>query len=333
MNQAVAVIPAYEDAILIAKQDFVKLAPETLNYGDEEIFAIQMLTKNNFSLETANKNPRSVQFAMLNVASTGLTLNPAMGYAYLVPRDGAIVLDISFKGLIKIATDTGSIKWVRAECVHEQDDFTYYGPAAAPNIVTNPFKERGPIIGAYCIAKTADGDVLTEVMDLDALLKIRDASTAFTKGAVGRKGPWESYFAEMCRKAVIKRARKTWPMSEATERLAKAIEVANEAEGGYTFEQPQIGRPTDGAWEAMDPETQAALLKLAAKVTDLVINEEAKTKEEKEHAGYLAIEKEKLGSEEKIALWTQLDSKVRSGVKRAAERAKALNPVSQATGD
>lgn len=237
MNQEVVVIPPYEDGIISAKDDFVKLAPATLNYGDEEIFAIQMLTKTPFAMKTANENPRSVQFAMLNVASTGLTLNPAMGYAYLVPRDGAIVLDISFKGLIKIATDAGSIKWVRSECVHEQDDFTYYGPAAAPTIVTNPFKPRGEIVGAYCIAKTVDGDILTEVMDLEAIHKIRSASTAYTRGAEGKRGPWEAYFAEMCRKAVIKRARKTWPYSEQNERLAKAVEIANESEGGYDFDR------------------------------------------------------------------------------------------------
>lgn len=237
MNQAVAVIPPFEDGILSAKDDFQKLAPSTLNYGDEEIFAMQMLTKNPYTLKIANANARSVQFAMINVASTGLTLNPAMGYAYLVPRDNAIVLDISYKGLIKIATDAGSIKWVRAECVHEQDDFTYYGPAAAPTIVTNPFKPRGEIVGAYCIAKTVDGDILTEVMDLGAILKVRNASTAYTKGNEGCRGPWEAYFSEMCRKAVIKRARKTWPYSDQNERLAKAVEIANEAEGGYTFEQ------------------------------------------------------------------------------------------------
>lgn len=248
MSTEVATLPPYEDGIVAAKTDFQKLAPANLNYGDEEIFAIQMLTKNQFVLKTANANPRSVQFAMINVASTGLTLNPAMGYAYLVPRDGAIVLDISYKGLIKIATDAGSVEWVRAECVHEMDDFTYYGPAAAPTIVTNPFRDRGPIIGAYAIAKTVKGDILTEVMDMDAILKVRDASTAFTKGEEGKRGPWESYFPEMCRKAVIKRARKTWPYTDQSERLAKAIEVANEAEGGYTFEQ-----------EELTPEEQLAL--------------------------------------------------------------------------
>ena len=106
MNNAVARIPEYELAIQDSRQRFELLAGGHLNYGDEEIFAMQMLTKNDYVFSIANKNPRSVQLAMINVASTGLTLNPAMGYAYLVPRDGQILLDISFKGLIKSTIQT-----------------------------------------------------------------------------------------------------------------------------------------------------------------------------------------------------------------------------------
>ncbi len=58
-------------------------------------------------------------------------------------------------------------------------------------------------------------------------------------------------------------------------------------------------KPTDGVWEAMDPETQGALLKLAAKVSDCITTEDDRTKEEREAAAFAAIEKEGLGSEEK----------------------------------
>lgn len=234
---AVVEMPSYQSALVDARERFNSAAPPSMKFGDEEIFAMQMLTKNDYVFRVANKAPNSVHMAMLNVASTGLTLNPAMGYAYLVPRDGAIHLDISYKGLIKIATDTGAIEWVRAEVVHENDRFEYHGPAKMPEIHCNPFKPRGEIVGAYCIAKTSSGDVLTEVMDLEALHKVRSASTAYTKGEKGKKGPWEDYFAEMARKAVIKRARKTWPYSGGgNERMALAVEIANRAEGGYTFE-------------------------------------------------------------------------------------------------
>lgn len=233
-------IAPYQAAIQRAKDRFAKIASQTVNYDKESIFAMQALMKTDFAMKTANSNPNSVHLAMINVASTGLTLNPANGYAYLVPRDGAIHLDISYKGLIKIATDAGSIVWARAEVVYADDRFEYRGPAEAPVHVADPFKgNRGEIVGAYCIAKTNDGDVLTEVMSREEIEKIRSKSSAWVRGKPGSKGPWEEFFSEMCRKAVVKRASKTWPYTERSEVVGQAIEIANAAEGGYSFESEE----------------------------------------------------------------------------------------------
>ena len=212
-----------------AKQSFAKLT-DSKTFDREAIFATQQLTKNDFSMKVANQNPMSVRLAMLNLAGIGLTLNPANAYAYLVPRDGHIVVDISYKGLIKVATDTGSISWARADMVYEKDSFQYNGPAAAPIHQANPFSERGEIIGVYCIAKTHDGDILTEVMGIEELYKIRDASPAWKKS---QSGVWASWFEQMAKKSVIKRASKTWPYTDRIDRLNDAIELANNSEGGY----------------------------------------------------------------------------------------------------
>lgn len=232
----------YQHAIQKSKDRFAKVAASTVNYDRESIFAMQALMKTNFAMETANKNPQSVHLAMINVASTGLTLNPANAYAYLVPRDGAIVLDISYKGLIKIATDTGSIEWARADVVHEADTFTYRGPAVVPEHTSDPFKsDRGDIVGVYCIAKTKHGDVLTEVMDRAEIEKIRGKSMAYVRGKAQNKsgGPWDEWFVQMCKKAIIKRASKTWPYTDQIDRLGEAIEIANNAEGGYALESEE----------------------------------------------------------------------------------------------
>jgi recombination protein RecT len=228
----------YQAAIQKAKDRFAKAAASTVNYDRESIFAMQALMKTDFAMQTANKNPQSVHLAMINVASTGLTLNPANGYAYLVPRDGAIVLDISYKGLIKIATDTGSVEWARADVVYQQDTFVYHGPAAMPVHTADPFKkDRGEIVGVYCIAKTKSGDILTEVMDRDELDKIRSKSSAYARvdkqGKHAPSGPWLEWFEQMCKKAIIKRASKTWPYTDQNERIGAAIEIANTSEGGY----------------------------------------------------------------------------------------------------
>lgn len=233
-------IAPYQAAIKQARDRFAKVAASTVNYDKESIFAMQALMKTDFAMQTANKNPQSVHLAMINVASTGLTLNPANGYAYLVPRDGAIHLDISYKGLIKIATDTGSVEWARADVVYEMDTFAYHGPAAMPVHTADPFrKDRGEIVGVYCIAKTKSGDVLTEVMDREELEKIRGKSSAWVRGSQGRKGPWEEWFEQMCKKAIIKRASKTWPYTEQNDRIGQAIEIANVAEGGYDLDDSE----------------------------------------------------------------------------------------------
>lgn len=225
----------YENAIQTAKDRFQHIASQSVSYDKECIFAMQALMKTDFAMKVANENPKSVHLAMINVASTGLTLNPANAYAYLVPRDGQIVLDISYKGLIKIATDSGAIMWARADVVYAADTFIYHGPASIPDHQADPFKaDRGEVIGAYCIAKTKDGDILTEVMPMSELAKIRDKSMAYAKK---KTGPWVEWFEQMAKKAIIKRASKTWPYTN--DKLAQVIEVANASEGGYEFDSEE----------------------------------------------------------------------------------------------
>lgn len=233
-----ALLP-YESAIEKARERWEGAAAEAgLNYEAEKNFALQALTKTKFAMETANNNPLSVHFAMLNLATTGLSLNPALKLAYLVPRAGAIVLEISYIGLLRIATDCGAIRWGRAQEVYEGEEFIYRGPASAPVHTSNPFKREGrEIIGVYCIAKTSDGDILCDVMDRAELEKIRSKSDAYTRS---KSGPWVEWFSEQCKKAIIKRAWKTWPQSDRMERLAQAIEIANASEGGYTLDAEPV---------------------------------------------------------------------------------------------
>lgn len=237
VQQPVRQAVPYQDAIGRAKEKFIKISGDDKVFDRESMFAMQMITKTDFAIKTANNNPMSVRMAMVNVASTGLTLNPANAYAYLVPRDNAIMLDISYKGLIKIATDTGSVEWVRADLVYADDEFTYHGPATMPQHKANPFKNRGAPIGVYCIAKTHGGDILTEVMDMAELEKIRGKSMSYIKH---KSGPWVEWFDQMAKKAIIKRASKTWPYTERMDKLTEAIELANKAEGDYDLEATAV---------------------------------------------------------------------------------------------
>lgn len=231
----------WERAIESSRRRFDLIADgAAVNYDREALFAMQHLIKSDYAMKVAEGNPKSVFLAMANVAATGLTLNPAYGLAYLVPRDGAIKLDISYKGLLQIATDSGSIMWGRADVVREADTFVYRGPAAMPDHHADVFaSDRGAVKGAYVIAKTHQGDILCGVMTRAELDAVRSKSDAWNRGKPGQKGPWEEghgFYEEMCKKAVIKRDQKTWPRTDQHKRIADAVEIANEAEGGYTFD-------------------------------------------------------------------------------------------------
>lgn len=218
------------DTVMAAQEAFNRVVSANIEFQQEAQFALQALEQNNFLMSVAMNNPKSLRNAVLNVAAIGITLNPAQKFAYLVPRDGKVCLDLSYMGLARLATDSGSVLWVQAEVVRKRDDFKLSAVGQKPEHNFSPFSDRGEIVGVYCVIKTADGEFLTTVMSAQECYEIRDRTEsykAYTNGKI-KTCPWVSDVGEMMKKTVIKRAYKLWPRSE---RLAKAVEAINEHEG------------------------------------------------------------------------------------------------------
>lgn len=234
----------WQAAIQRAKPKFLEInkVHNFVNYEKEINFTLQAIQGNDYLKKIANENPLSLQNAVVNIAAIGLTLNPAEKLAYLVPRNKKACLDISYMGLIKLATDTGSIMWARAELVHENDDIVYRGATEKVEFsCPNPF-DRGAIKGVYCTAKTAEGDYLSGIMSIDEVYEIRNRSEAFKKGY----GPWVTDEGEMIKKTIIKRESKTWPKTDKSGRFDDAIEMLNvENEEGIEFSNQISPEPID----------------------------------------------------------------------------------------
>ncbi len=225
MTNAVTTIDGLKNEILSIRESFEAMKSE-VDFTKELQFAIQALQKNSYLAGIAAKNPNSLRNAMINVSAIGLSLNPALKLAYLVPRGTEVCLDISYMGLAQLATDSGSILWVQAQAVFEKDKFTDNGLGEKPTHVSKPFAKRGKVVGYYCIAKTIDNEFLTTIMSLDEVLAIRDRTELWKKNP--GSGPWHTDQDEMGKKTAVKRGYKLWPKNE---RLAKAIDVLNEHEG------------------------------------------------------------------------------------------------------
>jgi recombination protein RecT len=214
------------------------LSDKAIKFKAEAEFAVQVLMNNDYSLGIAVKNPDSVRNAVMNLAAIGLSLNPAKKQAYLVPRKNAICLDISYMGLVELAIASGSVRMVKAELVKATDTFEMNGFDREPTHKFNPFaKDRGEIVGVYCVAKTNHGDWVTDTMTIDEVYAIRDRSESYK---AGKATPWKTDPGEMIKKTIVKRASKMWPK---TDRLDEAIHHLN-TDGGEGVVEIVGGRDT-----------------------------------------------------------------------------------------
>lgn len=218
------------DSFLPIQDKFTSLVDKAV-FDKECSFAIQHLMKNPY-LAGADRN--SILMSVLNIAQIGLTLNPALKLAYLVPRrvNGNLecVLEPSYQGLVKLATDTGSVKNLYAHCIYDADTFSHT-LGTSPEIIHSPkLGNRGKFIGVYAVAILQDGSKQIEVMDVTEIDDIKETSESFRSFKAGKSKSciWNDYFDEMSRKTVIKRICKYLPKTEMWDKLSKAIEIDNE---------------------------------------------------------------------------------------------------------
>lgn len=221
------------------KLEFEQVCSEpSLNFKRESEFAMQIFANNDYLAKVAIGNQVSTRSAIMNVAAIGITLNPAQKLAYLVPRKGAICLDISYMGLMHIAQQSGAIKWCQSAIVRKNDQFRREGLDKPPIHVYNDFdtaEQRGDVVGAYVVAKTDEGDYLTHTMRIEDIFAIRDRSEAWKKYKQdsSKKCPWVTDEEQMILKTVVKQSVKYWPRRE---RLDNAINHVNtEGEEGINF--------------------------------------------------------------------------------------------------
>lgn len=230
--------------------NFEKLAKQhgVVNFAAEANFALQVLSSNDYACKMARNNPSSLKMAIMNVAAVGLSLNPIDKHAYLIPRDGRIMLDVSYMGYLHLAVASGSILWGKAEIVYEKDEFIFNGAGNEPgHKVKNYFSDRGGFVGVYVVCKTPDGSFLTEIMTAEEVFRIRDRSVSYKSyQKTGRTSPWVTDQGEMIKKTVIKRAAKTWPRKGNDQRLNAVIDNSNKLDG-IDFEMEKVAHITAAA--------------------------------------------------------------------------------------
>ena len=237
------------------RPSFDEMNMNNISFSREMEWAIQAFQANDF---LTKMEPNTIRNCLVNVALTGLTLNPVMKQAYLVPRKGKLCVDPSYQGLIKIITDTGSVISIKAKPVFENEPFDIeQGSGGFVKHGICKDGRKGKRIGAYSIAVLNDGSEHVEWMYEEQLMGIRARSESVK---AGKQSPWDSDEDEMVRKTVVKRHWKYLPKSDRAIMAANAI-AFDDDNNGIDFkkeaEERQKAKPSNVvSLDTLDPESE-----------------------------------------------------------------------------
>ena len=196
----------------------------------------------------------SIFRSLKEAAAYGLELNGMLGQAYLIPYNEKGVmtahLQLGYKGLIALARRSNTIKTIAAEPIHENDIFEVeLGMGRKLSHRIDIMKERGEVVGYYCLVELCNGGSQFKVMSKKDVENHRDK---FSK-AYNPKDPnniWNKNFDAMALKTVVIQALKLCPISiEAMDAVTK--------EETQDIKDVTIDTPVEYTISDAEPETPA----------------------------------------------------------------------------
>lgn len=190
-------------------------------------FAAQAMLANPFLITCAQQHPDDFVNALKNVVLTGMTLNPTLKLAYLVPFKGKVQMQSSYMGKKSFAINTGLVLDIEAYLVFKGDEFEIeQGTNAHITHKPNPWaaKTKENLQGGYYFIKYPNGTQQFDTMSIDEIESIRKRSPSVGSG---KTSPWDTDYFEMCKKTLINRAYKQIPKLDMSEKARQALEILN----------------------------------------------------------------------------------------------------------
>jgi recombination protein RecT len=166
-------------------------------------------------------DPNTVILSIMRAASMGLEPDGGpLGQGYLVPfwnskrRCKECQFIPGYRGLVKLARNSGEVEDVWAKVVYETDDFEFDELNNTPTRHRRNYdlEEPGKMIGAYAGARFRSGYTRYEYMPAREILSVKARTASKTKEGV-IVGPWKDHEGEMWKKTVVRRLSKMLPLS------------------------------------------------------------------------------------------------------------------------
>ncbi|CDD75563.1 recT protein [Cryptobacterium sp. CAG:338] len=201
------------------------------------------------AISTINKNPKladctveSVLSCFMTASSLGLEPNDVngLGQCYIIPYGRKATFIPGYRGLYKLALNSGEIQSITVEVVYEGDEFEYMlGDDARivhkPSMTADHKPEN--MVCAYCITRFNNGGIQRTVMSKADIERRRKESQSGKRS----DSPWVKWYEEMAKKTVMRAASKTWPLQSEKAQAFQEATASDEMEGGRfeeLFEKP-----------------------------------------------------------------------------------------------
>ncbi len=193
--------------------------------------------------ELLNCTGESILESIMRAAELGLDCSGTLGEAYLVPFNNKVkgpdgsetwrksaTLIPGYRGLAKLARQSGEVKRIEAEVVYDKDSFIYQ-KGTAVKVEFRPVLRpgRGAPIGAYALIEFKDGGIQADFMTTVDIEKIRSISKQSNGMA------WSNHWPEMAKKTVWRRLAKWVELSSEKYRQALAM-----ADNEFDFNGPDV---------------------------------------------------------------------------------------------
>lgn len=176
------------------------------------------------AMTAAQKSPKLLQCDPISVvgcvvesSQLGLMCDGITGEAYMVPFGNKATLIPGYRGLIKLARQSGELVSIHGYLVYSCDKFSVeYGLEPTikhvPNFKSDKYGADNEVEFAYAVARLKDGTIQHEVMTRREVDAIRGRSRS------GDRGPWVSDYGQMAKKTVLRRLLKLLPLSAEMQR-------------------------------------------------------------------------------------------------------------------